>query len=76
VGLQPFPRSTAPPLVSHTSIARGRDGDIAHSPSGSHAAAAAASGGDEAFADTAAEDGGDSKLSALLYGTAPSAPKP
>jgi hypothetical protein len=38
--------------------------------------AAAASAGDEAFTDTAAEDGGDSKLSALLYGTVPSVPKP
>jgi hypothetical protein len=40
---------------------------MTHSPSGSHAAAPSI--GDEAFTDAAAEDGGDSKLSALLFGT-------
>ncbi|GJM94785.1 hypothetical protein PR202_ga11464 [Eleusine coracana subsp. coracana] len=38
---------------------------MAHSPSGSRAAAASA--GDEAFTDATADDVGDSKLSALLY---------
>ncbi|EES17814.1 uncharacterized protein LOC8064199 [Sorghum bicolor] len=38
---------------------------MTHSPSGSHAAAPSI--GDEAFTDAAAEDGGDSKLSALLF---------
>ncbi|KAL6608313.1 hypothetical protein ACP70R_041376 [Stipagrostis hirtigluma subsp. patula] len=38
---------------------------MAHSPSGSRAAAPSA--GEEAFTDAAAEDGGDSKLSALLF---------
>ncbi|CAD6334439.1 unnamed protein product [Miscanthus lutarioriparius] len=38
---------------------------MAHSPSGSHAAAPSI--GDEAFTDAAAEDDGDSNLSALLF---------
>ncbi|XP_023156024.1 uncharacterized protein [Zea mays] len=40
---------------------------MAHSPSGSHVAATSV--GNEAFTDAVAEDGGDSKLSALLFGT-------
>ncbi|XP_023156023.1 uncharacterized protein [Zea mays] len=38
---------------------------MAHSPSGSHVAATSV--GNEAFTDAVAEDGGDSKLSALLF---------
>ncbi|XP_066364036.1 uncharacterized protein [Miscanthus floridulus] len=38
---------------------------MAHSPSGSHAAAPSI--GDDAFTDAVAEDSGDSKLSALLF---------
>ena len=49
--------------------ANGRD--MAHSPSGSRAASS--STGDEAFTDAAADDGGESKLSALLSGTTTSA---
>jgi hypothetical protein len=44
---------------------------MAHSPSGSRAAAP--STGDEGFTDAAADDGSDSKLSALLFGTTTSA---
>ncbi|WVZ96775.1 hypothetical protein U9M48_042374 [Paspalum notatum var. saurae] len=39
---------------------------MAHSPSGSRSAAPPSTG-DEAFTDAAAEDGGDSKLSELLF---------
>jgi hypothetical protein len=46
---------------------------MAHSPSGSRAAAP--STGDEAFTDAGAEDFADSKLSALLFGTISSPPK-
>jgi len=55
---------TTPP---HAESERANGGDMAHSPSGSHAAAPSI--GDEAFTDAVAEDGGDSKLSALLFGT-------
>jgi hypothetical protein len=44
---------------------------MAHSPSGSRAAAP--STGDEAFTDAAADGGCDSNLSALLFGTTTSA---
>ena len=58
------PAHTTPP---HAESERANGGDMAHSPSGSHAAAPSI--GDEAFTDAAAEDGGDSNLSALLFGT-------
>ncbi|OEL20261.1 hypothetical protein BAE44_0018719 [Dichanthelium oligosanthes] len=68
------PAHTSPPSLAvsrphrytHTAHSeRANEGDMAHSPSGSRAAAP--STGDEAFTDAAAEDVGDSKLSALLF---------
>ncbi|CAN6336460.1 unnamed protein product, partial [Urochloa humidicola] len=55
-----------PETHTHTAHSeRVAERDMAHSPSGSRAAAP--STGDEAFTDAGAEDVGDSKLSALLF---------
>lgn len=64
--LSPSHAHTTP--APHAESERANGGDMAHSPSGSHAAPPSI-GDEEAFTYAAAEDGGDSKLSALLFGT-------